>query len=151
MTGGKKQLGWAVNEEISEAFKRFVLAKCGKLHTSLGEELGKAMKAYIQDHQSLASTHTNTQIAPHARGLKRANEIFNLVVLDAHRAEGKLFVPGKVLDDAIRKVSGADDRTLRKYRKLLLDLGWLGLHSWGVHQNIYRVAREPGSSEGNEE
>jgi len=122
----RKQLGWSVPGDDAEAFKRAVLVKWGKLRGVLGDELAKAMGNYINNHLSHAHTQKIAQIpAPHSTMFKRAALIFDRVKQAITPEQTSPFTE-KEFNRAIKIVAKvADPRTLKNYRDLLKDLGWV--------------------------
>lgn len=126
MSKRRKQLGWSVPEEDAEAFKRVVLTKWGKLRGVLGDELARAMSNYVSNHISHAHTQEPAQIpAPHSTMFKRATAIFDRLKLAVKPSLAAPFSEVE-LNRAIKIVAKVGDpRTLKSYRNLLKDLGWL--------------------------
>lgn len=145
MAKPRKQLGWSVPEDDAEAFKRAVFVKWGKLRRVLGDELGQAMRNYVNNHLDHAHTQEAAQIsAPHSMMFKRAADIFDRL---KQAIKPNLTAPFSEVEfnRAIKIVAKvADPRTLRNYRSLLKDLGWLEQDPRTLK---YRIAREPEAHE----
>ncbi len=136
----KVQLGWAVPEDSVRAFREAVIREWGQKYSYFGEELGRAMDRYVENHMSHPRLRAHTHIQLSTRGLNTAQRI-----IDRIRNKFTSEVLEKDVNSAIQHEAGTDERTLKSYKRVLLGLGWLKLKSVGDLENaaIYRIVREP--------
>jgi HD superfamily phosphohydrolase len=51
-----------LDENVVESFKEFVIGRYGKLHTVFGQEIQKAMEAYLENATSTHTHQPNSQL-----------------------------------------------------------------------------------------
>ena len=105
------------DEETWLKFKKFVLEKHGKLHSSLGDELINAIKLYLETQ----CTHTHkTQIHEKPKLKSRSMETL-MQIAERITSEYENEIPQTEVERIIAQIAGADGRTLRKYTRLLIE------------------------------
>ena len=139
MSKKKTKMSVWVDAATWETFKQGVLAKWGKLHAALGDELESAIKAYTANHLSHPPyTHARVQFTQ--RGLKTVKMIMDRINLKFEKE-----VTEKDVELAIRHEVGNDNRTIRNYKQTLKALGWLEVRVLGSkmsnQQTIYSIHR----------
>jgi len=136
----KVQLGWAVPEGSVRAFREAVIREWGQKYSYFGEELGRAMDRYVENHMSHPRLRAHTHIQLSTRGLNTAQRIIECI-----RNKFTSEVLEKDVNSAIQLEAGTDERTLKHYKHVLLSLKWLELKSVGDWKKptIYRIIREP--------
>ncbi|MEM2370582.1 MAG: hypothetical protein QXH51_06740 [Candidatus Bathyarchaeia archaeon] len=119
------------DENVWYRFKNYVLAKYGKIHGALGEELTKAIRQYLEGKD--VHTHMNG-------GSRRAvGELPELkkAILEKVQPGGSL--PKRMLEDIIRKSSHITDRRSVEDRiKALVADGFLR-REWEFGGRVFRV------------
>lgn len=135
----KVQLGWAVPEESARSFREAVIRRWGQKYIYFGEELGRAMDNYVDNHLSDSPVHAHTHVPLSARGLNTATRI-----MDRIRSKFTKQVLEKDVDMAIRHEAGTCERTIRDQKNTLLRLGLLKVKVVGEFgkQSIYEIAKE---------
>jgi hypothetical protein len=111
--------------EVWEEFKMYVMRKWGKKHTAMAMELEEALKEHMaqQDTQH-THTHTDTSgnvdVDPKEVSPTRSRTIKTLgKVADAIASSYQCEIPQTEVEGFITKVAGGDERTLKKYTRLL--------------------------------
>ena len=113
----KVQIGWWVPAESVQSFREGVIRKRGQKWAYFGEELGRAMDAYLDNHLSHAEPCTRTH-----KQLKKTSKSRLYKLVGYLRANYQRELTDKSIYEALDGVFGADDfRTFTKYRDLLLD------------------------------
>ncbi len=136
----KVQLGWAVPEDSVRAFREAVIREWGQKYSYFGEELGRAMDRYVENHMSHPRLHARTHIQLSTRGLNTAQQI-----IDRIRSKFTSEVLEKDVNSAIQLEAGTDERTLKHYKNVLLSFNWLEFKSVGDRKKptIYRIGARP--------
>lgn len=136
----KVQLGWAVPEESVRGFREAVIREWGQKYAYFGEELGRAMDAYVENHLSHPDVHTHTHVPLSTRGLNTAKRIIARI-----RTKFTKEVVEREVNAAIQHEAGTDARTLRNYKQVMMGLGWLKIKVVGDFRKptIYEIAAEP--------
>lgn len=140
----KVQLGWAVPEDSVRGFREAVIREWGQKYAYFGEELGRAMDRYVENHMSHPRLHARTHVQLSTRGLNTAQRI-----IDRIRSKFISEVLEKDVNSAIQLEAGTNERTLKHYKNVLLSFNWLEFKSVGDREKptIYRIAREPEARE----
>ncbi|WP_290597910.1 MULTISPECIES: hypothetical protein [unclassified Archaeoglobus] len=114
----KVQIRVHVDPEIWEAFKNYVFSKYGTLHKYLGDEISRAMKAYLKDSQN-----AHTQEFEHMISKPNKKHIKLLVWLLKNYPAEVLY---SIVKDYIVDNYGIDKRTIKKYlHDFLINGGFL--------------------------
>jgi hypothetical protein len=136
---GKVRIWVYVDPEIWEAFKNYVYSKYGTLHKYLGDEISRAMEAYLRDHQSAHTQEFEHMIS------KPNKKHLNLLawLLKNYPAE----VLYSIVKTYINDYYGIDRRTVKKYlHDFLINGGFLetlkpirGNTDWILKVNTDRI------------
>lgn len=132
----RRKLNCRVDEDVISDFREFVHEAHGKVRGELGREVENALREYM-DHDRYArieaeqqqmndkldaalaaladdGSHTHTASATPQTQTEKAEQIAALI-----REQNNVVFPTDDVEDAIRQVAGASDRTLRDYKELL--------------------------------
>jgi hypothetical protein len=101
MSGGVTVTVKIRDEEVWASFKRFVIAKHGKLHTALGLELTEAIRRYLREEEGAHTQNSSKKAQREVDCLKK--EILKLV-----EPGGSL--PRRMLENIVRRTSGVIDK-----------------------------------------
>ncbi|MEA1957577.1 MAG: hypothetical protein U9N01_04400 [Euryarchaeota archaeon] len=118
MSEGKGRLSArGLDENVVEEFRRFVSDRYGKLHTVFGQELQKAMVAYLENEHTHTHKIEKEKIPPESVGFKRLLQAEQAI--ENSGLMSAIENGGGVYPDAVKKVMsasvGLDHRTLNKY------------------------------------
>jgi len=111
------------DDEIWLEFKDYVLAKHGKLHGALGEELTEALRYYLKEKPTrthINSAYSNAYSNVGSRTLKNLKEITDRVLKLTEKE-----IPQTMVERIITETAGGESRTLRRYIILLNNYGIL--------------------------
>ncbi len=111
-----------VDPEIWEAFKNYVFSKYGTLNKYLGDEISRAMEAYLRDHRS-----AHTQEFEHMISKPNKKHIKLLVWLLKNNPAEVLY---SIVKTYINDNYGIDKRTVKKY-----------LHDFLINGGFVKVLR----------
>jgi len=132
----RRKLNCRVDEDVISDFREYVHDAHGKVRGELGREVENALREYM-DHDRYArieaeqdetndkldavlaaladdGSHTHTASASPQTQTDKAQQIAALI-----REENNVVFPTDDVEDAIRTIAGASDRTLRDYKQLL--------------------------------
>ena len=111
------------DESVWAEFQAYVARKYRKTKGVLGEEVCQALRKYLDLMRREGSTHTHkTQNhgKPKSRTMKTLTQIADRITSEYEKE-----VPQTEVERIITQVAGGDDRTLRKYTRLLIEHGVL--------------------------
>ena len=120
---------WIEEEDVPkwENFKSVVLAKHGKLHGVLGDEMVRAIELYLEHEKG------NNNIQEHTR--KDVKSRIGQIMRNMHADGYELETTRKIVERYIKETGIKDKRTISKYFKILIDYGLLK-HKVGA---VYRI------------
>ena len=129
-----------MEKEDYESFKKFVIAKHGKIHGSLGDEAALAFDAWrtAEPHTQMRTNSTRSN-PRHQRSVDTTKDIYNEICRRV--PPDHLRVTRNIVETAIGFVVSPDPRNYRKYVKMLCDLGYLSNSSIGVYNITERVEK----------
>ena len=138
--GDRRKLNTRVDEDVISDFREFVHEKKGKVRGEMGREVERALIEYmdrdryarIEEEQramndkldaalaALAESgeHTHMERATPQTQTEKAEQIAAII-----NERNDTVFPTEDVEDAIREVAGASDRTLRDYKRLLKKRG----------------------------
>ena len=112
-----------VDAETWDEFRTVVAQKEQKLHGVLGKAVTEALRLYIDLMRREGGTHTHktqNHEKPKSRTMKTLTQIADRITSEYEKE-----VPQTEVERIITQVAGGDDRTLRKYTRLLIEHGVL--------------------------
>ena len=154
----RPKLNVRVDEDVISDFRDFVHDTHGKIRGKMGNEVENALREYmdhdryarIEENQaetnrkldavlsSLAESgeHTHTTPASPQTQTQKAEQIAAVI-----RENNNTVFPAEDVEDAIRQVAGASDRTIRDYKRLLKKAGHCYEHP-SSDSNVWTTDRE---------
>ena len=126
-----------IEEEMWNEFKENVIARYGKLHTVLGQEVGEALRAYMGGGMQRGNTHTHQKEEQKTEQKENSNQkIPKGIAVGKTRAErisnigemlmnGSAEISGKGLQRFIATQGVGDDRVIESYIQTMKLKGWL--------------------------
>ena len=139
-----------IDEEMWNEFKENVIARYGKLHTVLGLEVEKALRAYMGEYPQRGDTHTHQKQEEKTEQKKESKEkIPKGIAVGKTRAErinnvGELLMGGAagITDTGIRRFIATqgvgDDRVIESYIQTMKLKGWLEIREKDAGLSVLR-------------
>lgn len=123
--GDKVKISILVDRDTLENFKNYVLSKYGCLWKYLGEEVSKALEAYLSSQtQTAACKNDMIPLNDHV-SIKTMNKLTSILSALLKYQE----LHNHMLEDIIKQNAGTDNRTIKKYVKILQENGFIKQYS----------------------
>lgn len=134
-----KSIGFRIHDEdLWSEFKRYVLAKHGKLHSALGKEIENAIREYLERRErGEGNTFGHAHVSNSSKRV--ANEIPELKRAILERVEPGGSIPEKMVEGIVVEISKVADRRAIKNRVNALIADGFLKRDWELGGRVFRV------------
>lgn len=121
--GRRRITSIVMDEEVWNSFCDFVRMKYGQKWKFLGEELSRALVAWMDAHANREENSNSSHLEGGTKSVGQAEAVYRELLRSV--PPGNARVSSQHVENAIIRVAGGDRRTIQKYTRMLVALGYL--------------------------